>query len=82
MTAADTGPWLDIATAPAEGNFIVAAWSGEYWVIGEAERDPDDLDQFWWANTRGDYHARTLAASGLVPKFWQPMPAEPKETPR
>ena len=72
--------WQPIETAPATGTFIVAAWSTirGAWIVGEAERDPDEPEQFWWANERRDYHADTLINRGMEAKKWQPLPDPPK----
>lgn len=73
--------WRDIESAPDEGSFIVAAWTGDAWVVGEAERDPDEPELIWWINERGEYHADTLQARGFTHLRWQPMPKPPTEPP-
>jgi len=75
--------WQPIETAPATGTFIVAAWSPSHgrWFVGEAERDPEDADAFWWVNDRGTYTGETLICAGMQAKRWQPLPEPPTGEP-
>jgi hypothetical protein len=70
--------WQLIDTAPATGSFLVAALHspGQY-SVGEAERDPDRDDDFWWVSQRGEYYASSFMEQGLIPTHWMPLPDPP-----
>ena len=81
--------WQDIATLRdnlgiGSGNTVIVAVPGkeqDEWIVGEAYRENDDPEYWWWANTGpGDYSASSINEGNYhLPTKWQPLPPPPKE---
>ncbi|GAC1042316.1 Lar family restriction alleviation protein [Rhizobium sp. No.120] len=66
------GGWLDIASAPKDGTYIlVAAYYDNKPTVGCAYW-PEANEWFWWHDQ--EY---SLSENGFEARFWQPLPSPP-----